>query len=53
MSVNRCHPADRTEFRRRLLACDVSQDFLNNVRTGDIGDDAQPTAAREANIKAE
>jgi len=42
MSENRCHPADRAEFRRRLLAGDVFQDFIDNVRTGDIGDDARP-----------
>jgi len=48
VSVNRCHTADRAEFRRRLLSRDVFQDFLNDVRTGDIGDDAQPTAAVRA-----
>ena len=45
VSVKRCHTADRAEFRRRLLSGHVFQDFLNNVRTGDIGNDAQPTAA--------
>ena len=45
VSVNRCHTADSAEFRRRLLSGHVFQDFIDNVRTGDIGDDAQPTAA--------
>jgi len=45
MSVNRCHPADRAEFRRRLLSCDVFQDFLNDIWSCHIGDHAQPTAA--------
>jgi hypothetical protein len=31
-----------------LLSRDVFQDFLNDVRTGDIGDHAQPTAAVRA-----
>ena len=51
-SVNRCHTADRAELRRRLLSCVVPCDgrsnFLNDVRTGDIGDDAPPTAAVRA-----
>ena len=45
VSVNRCHIADRAEFRRRLLSGNMFQNFLDDVRTGDIGDDAQPTAA--------
>ena len=45
MSVNRCYTADRAEFRRRLLSGNMFQNFLDDVRTGDIGDDAQPTAA--------
>ena len=49
VSVNRCHTADRAEFRRRLLSgnmpCDGRSNFLDDVRTGDIGDHAQPTAA--------
>jgi len=52
MSVNRCHTADRAEFRRRLLSghvpCDGRSDSLNDVRTGDISDHAQPTAAVRA-----
>ena len=43
--MNRCHTADRAEFRRRLLSGHVFQDSFNNVRTGYIGDDAQPAAA--------
>jgi hypothetical protein len=43
--VNRCHAADRAELRRRLLSGHVFQDFPYNVRTGDSGDHAQPTAA--------
>jgi len=50
--VNRYHTADSAEFRRRLLSghvpCDGGSDSLNDVRTGDIGDDAQPTAAVRA-----
>ena len=49
VSLNRCDTADRTEFRRRLLPgnmpCDGRSNFLDDVRTGDIGDHAQPTAA--------
>ena len=48
MSVNRCHPADRAEFRRRLLSCDVFQDFLNDIWSCHIADHAQPTAAVRA-----
>jgi len=52
MSVNRCHTADSAEFRRRLLSdhvpCDGRSNFLDHVRTGDIGDHAQPTAAVRA-----
>ena len=52
VSVNRCHTADRAEFRRRLLSgnmpCDGRSNFLDDVRTGDIGDHAQPTAAVRA-----
>ena len=52
VSVNRCHTADRAEFRRRLLPsdmpCDGRSNFLDDVRTGDIGDHAQPTAAVRA-----
>jgi hypothetical protein len=44
VSVNRCHTADRAEFRRRLLSGNVFQDSFN-VRTGDVGDHAQPAAA--------
>jgi len=52
VSLNRCDTADRAEFRRRLLPgnmpCDGRSNFLDDVRTGDIGDDAQPTAAVRA-----
>jgi len=48
MAVNRCHTADRVEFRRRLLSCDVFQDFLNDIWSCHIRDDAQPTAAVRA-----
>ena len=52
VSVNRCHTADGAEFRRRLLSgnvpCDGRANFVDNVRTGDIGDDAQATAAVRA-----
>jgi len=44
VSVNRYRTAASAEFRRRLLSGDVFQDFLNDVRTGDIGDHTQPTA---------
>jgi len=43
--VNRCDTAHCAELRRSLLSGDVFQDFLNDVRTGDIGDHTQPTAA--------
>jgi hypothetical protein len=45
MSVNRCHAADRAEFRLRLLSYNVFQDFVDNVRTGDIGDDGASWSA--------
>ena len=48
VSVNRYRTAASAEFRRRLLSGDVFQDFLDDVRTGDIGDHTQPTAAVRA-----
>ena len=45
VSANRYRTAASAEFRRRLLSGNVFQDFLDDVRTGDIGDHTQPTAA--------
>ena len=38
MSVNRCHTADRAEFRRRLLSGHLFQDSLNDVRAHALAD---------------
>jgi hypothetical protein len=48
VSVNRCHPLIALNSGRRPLSRDVFQDFLNDVRTDDIGDNVQPTGAVRA-----